>query len=103
MKPWLKRALLALSALAVLWVGVYWYFMNAYMDDLKVRSEIAGMISKAQAERRPVKIALKGAELDGHTLMVTPKQQGDQIVGWACASDAPTRLLPAFCRNPIGK
>ena len=103
MKPWLKRTLLALAALVVVWIGAYWYFMNAYMNDMKVRSQVAEMISKAQAERRPVKIALKGAELDGHTLTLTPKQQGDQIVEWTCASDAPARLLPALCRNPIGK
>jgi len=103
LKLWLKRTLFALAALAVVWIGVYWYLMSAYLDDLKVRSQVAEMISKAQAERRPVKIALKGAELDGHALELQPKLQGDQIVEWTCASDAPTRLLPAFCRNPIGK
>jgi len=103
LKPWLKRVLLGLAALAVGWFGAYWYFMSVYVDDLKVRSQVTEMIVKAQAERRPVKIALTGGELEGRTLVLTPRQQGDQALEWVCASDAPPRLLPPFCRNPIGQ
>ena len=44
---WLWRVLAGLAALLVAWFAAYWYFGLQYMDELKTRTRVSGLVAAA--------------------------------------------------------
>ena len=87
-KPWspVRKAVLAISLLAILAsCGVLAWEYKLHKDNLKLESEVSGLILEAQLPNAPM--------VGGNTIQLTEEQQWDQIRG-----EFPGAVFPPGCQ-----